>query len=128
MQAGELRYTPDHYWVAREGALAVVGITRQAQQALGDITYVELPPVGRKVRRQELVGVIESIKTATEMTTPVAGKVVAVNEALATTPEWINQDPQGRGWLFKLADVADAEWAPLLTATAYEARECDRQG
>jgi glycine cleavage system H protein len=118
MQAAELRYTPDHYWVAREGALAVVGITQPAQQALGDITYVELPPVGRKVRPQECVGVIESIKTASEMTAPVAGMVVAVNTSLATTPELINQDPQGRGWLYKLASVPAADWARLLTAAA----------
>jgi glycine cleavage system H protein len=121
MQAAELRYTPDHYWVAWEGDWVVVGITRQAQQALGDITYVELPLVGRKVRPQEIVGVIESIKTASEMTAPVAGLVVAVNTSLATTPELINQDPQGRGWLYKLASVSAADWARLLTRAAYEA-------
>jgi glycine cleavage system H protein len=118
MDATEPRDTQEPYWIAREGDLAVVGLTPAAQQAMGDVTYVELPRVGRTVRRLELVGIVESIKTASELTAPVAGRVAAVNDAVVTTPEIINRDPMGQGWLYKLDGVDAAEWSALRVTGA----------
>jgi glycine cleavage system H protein len=112
-------YTKTHEWALPEGDEVVVGITDYAQEQLGDVVYVELPQVGRKVAAQEAVAVVESVKTASDIYAPVAGVVVAVNEALASTPELINQDPYGEGWIFKLKPDNLSDLDGLLDAEAY---------
>jgi glycine cleavage system H protein len=116
-----LRYTQDHEWVRREGDEAVVGITAFAADELGDVVFVELPPVGRKLAAREVFGVIESVKTASDLYTPVAGEVVAVNDGLADAPELVNSSAYEEGWMLRLRpDDAQADEA-LLDAAAYRA-------
>ena len=114
-----LRYTKDHEWLRTEGDEAVVGITAYAADELGDIVFVELPEIGRTLAKDETLGVIESVKTASDLFAPVAGEVVAVNEALADAPELVNSEPYAGGWMVRLkpADAAAAE--ALMDAAAY---------
>ncbi|MGQ9510715.1 MAG: glycine cleavage system protein GcvH [Thermaceae bacterium] len=114
-------YAKTHEWALPEGGEVVVGITDRAQEQLGDVVYVELPQVGRKVAAQEAVAVVESVKTASDIYAPVAGVIVAVNEALTATPELINQDPYGEGWIFKLKPDNLSDLDALLDAEAYSA-------
>ncbi len=119
----DLRYTPDHEWLRIEGDEAVVGITEYAANELGDVVFVELPTPGMKLEPAQSFGVIESVKTASDLYSPAAGEVVAVNTALADKPELVNDDPYGDGWMIRvrLADPAAAS-APserLLDAAAY---------
>jgi len=115
------RYTKDHEWIAVEGDRGKVGITDYAQKQLGDVVFVELPEVGRRLKAGEQFGTIESVKAVSELYAPVAGEVVEANGPLADKPETINQDPHGAGWMvvLKLDSAADA--AALLDAAAYEA-------
>ncbi len=115
----ELTYTSEHEWVKIEGALAWVGITDHAQQQLGDITYVDLPEVGRRVDRMGELGTIESVKTAADFYAPLSGEVAEVNSDLGEHPEWINQDCYGRGWLVKLKEFNPEEVAELMSARGY---------
>ncbi|RIH85857.1 Glycine cleavage system H protein [Meiothermus luteus] len=115
----ELKYTKTHEWVRLEGEVAVVGITDFAQDALGDVVYVELPTVGRKVDAGEAVAVVESVKTASDIYAPMAGEVLEVNTALSEKPELVNQSPYGEGWLFKLR-VNPSDVAGLLSASEYQ--------
>jgi glycine cleavage system H protein len=117
----ELRYTADHEWLRREADEAVVGITAYAADELGDIVYVELPPVGRRLAAGEAFGVIESVKTASDLYAPAAGEVIAVNEALAGAPELVNGEPYGAGWMVRLRLDDAAADAALLDAPAYRA-------
>ncbi len=114
-----LRYSKDHEWLRTEGHEAVVGITAYAAEELGDIVFVELPEVGRVLTKDETLGVIELVKTASDLFAPVAGEVVAVNEALADAPELVNSEPYEGGWMvrLKLDDVSAAE--SLMDAAAY---------
>jgi glycine cleavage system H protein len=114
-------YTNQHEWVRIEGDLAVVGITDYAQQALGDVTYVELPQLGRDVRQMQEFAVIESVKAASDIYAPLSGRVAQVNEALTDAPETVNQDPYGSGWICKLADFGRDGLAHLLSPQQYEA-------
>jgi glycine cleavage system H protein len=116
----ELNYTSEHEWVKIEGALACVGITDHAQQQLGDITYVDLPKIGRRVERMGALGTIESVKTAADFYSPLSGEVAEVNSDLEEHPEWINQDCYGRGWLVKLKEFNPEELAELTTARGYK--------
>jgi len=120
MNPADLRYTKDHEWIGMEGDLAVVGISQHAQQALGDITFVDLPKVGKTLKRHDVLGVVESVKAASDIFSPVAGTVAAANEALNASPELINQDPCGRGWICKLSGVHAADLAGLMTLAQYE--------
>ena len=115
-----LRYTKDHEWLRTEGSEAVVGITAYAAEELGDIVFVELPEIGRSLSRDETLGVIESVKTASDLYAPLAGEVVAVNEALTDAPELVNDEPYGGGWMIRLRleDAAAAE--DLMDAAAYQ--------
>jgi glycine cleavage system H protein len=115
-----LRYSSEHEWVRVEGGNAVVGITDFAQDSLGDVVFVQLPEVGVLVEAGGSCAEVESTKSVSEIYAPVAGKVVEVNQALDTTPELLNQDPYGDGWIFKveLADAADVDG--LLDAAGYE--------
>lgn len=116
----ELRYTKTHEWVRVEGKIAVIGITDFAQEQLSGLTFVELPDVGDEIEAEDEVGVVESVKAASDVYAPVSGKVVEVNKALADTPELVNSDPYGQGWLFKVRMTNPEELDDLLDADAYE--------
>lgn len=118
----DLKYARSHEWV-RELAdgLVEMGISDHAQQALGDLVFVEVPAVGRTLQQGEACAVVESVKAASDVYAPVAGTVVAVNEALAQAPELINQDPYGGGWILRLKPGAQPTAADLLNAEAYAA-------
>lgn len=117
----ELRYTADHEWLRRDADAAVVGITAHAAEELGDIVFVELPNVGRRLATAEAFGVIESVKTASDLYAPAAGEVVAVNDALGASPELVNSDPYGAGWMVRLRLDDPAAVDDLLDASAYRA-------
>lgn len=117
----KIRYTREHEWVALEGAIAVVGITDHAQHALGDITFVELPKTGKHLKAHDALGVVESVKAASDIFAPVAGVVKEVNAALSAAPELINQEPYGKGWICKLEGVDAAAVQGLMTADQYDA-------
>jgi glycine cleavage system H protein len=115
----DLLYTTDHEWVRREaGGVVAVGITDHAQEALGDLVYVELPDVGRHVAHKEACAVVESVKAASDVYAPVAGEVTQRNDELAGRPELVNQDPYG-AWLFKLRIDDDGALASLLSPADY---------
>ena len=116
-----IKYTEEHEWLALEGNVATVGLTDFAQQQLGDIVFVDLPEIGKELEQDEEVAVIESVKAAGEIKSPVAGTVVAINEALADSPETVNQDPMGDGWFIKLRISSDADLGNLLDEAAYNA-------
>jgi glycine cleavage system H protein len=115
-----LKYTASHEWIRTEpdGTLTV-GITDHAQDALGDLVFIELPELGRKLAAEEACAVVESVKAASDVYAPVAGEVVAVNGAVVDTPGDLNKDPYA-SWLFRIKPAADSEPAGLLDATAYE--------
>lgn len=120
----ELRYASSHEWARLEADGSVtVGITDHAQEALGDVVFVELPEVGKSLGAGEAAGVVESVKAASDIYAPLAGEVIAVNEALADEPESVNSDPYG-AWFFKLKPASAADLDQLLTAAAYQA-SCD---
>jgi glycine cleavage system H protein len=117
----ELRYTTDHEWVRRDGAEAVVGITDFATEQLGDIVFVELPAVGTALVGGTAFGVVESVKAVSDLLSPLSATVSAVNEALTGSPELVNSDPYGEGWMIRVALPADADLEALLDADAYRA-------
>lgn len=113
------RYTKTHEWVAVEGKTVTIGITDFAQAQLGDVVFLELPNLGRKLAVRESFGVVESVKAASDLYSPVAGRVAAVNEKLATKPELVNQDPYGEGWLLKVELTGDLP-SDFLDEAAYK--------
>ena len=115
----ELKFSKDHEWVAMEGDVATIGITDHAQQALGDVVFVELPELGREVKAGEACAVVESVKAASDVYAPISGRVVEVNAALTDNPGAINSDPAGEGWFFKREATAPAELAELMDDSAY---------
>jgi glycine cleavage system H protein len=117
----DLRYSAEHEWVRVDGAAAVVGITDFAQDTLGDIVYVQLPDVGTALTRNATCSEVESTKSVSDIYAPVGGSVVEVNEALTTTPELVNSDPYGDGWIFKVEVADPAELDALMDAAAYRA-------
>ena len=120
-----LKYTKDHEWVAVNGDVATVGITLHAQDALGDVVFVDLPEVGQGYAQGEVAGVVESVKAAADVYMPIAGEVTEVNEALRADPSLANSDPMAGGWFFKLK-VADATQVDaLMDATSYEKFSAD---
>ena len=116
----DLKYTNDHEWLKIDGENAIIGITDFAQGELGDIVYVEVETEGESLESEEVFGTIEAVKTVSDMMMPVSGEVVEFNEELETTPELINKDPFGKGWIIKikLADVGDVD--KLIDADAYK--------
>ncbi len=116
-----LKYTEDHEWVQVEGDVATIGITQHAQDALGDVVFVELPEVGKSYTQKETAGVVESVKAAADVYMPVSGEVVAINEALQADPTLANSDPMGAGWFFKVKLSSPDEIAALLDEAAYKA-------
>ena len=116
-----LKYTEDHEWVQVEGDVATIGITQHAQDALGDVVFVELPEVGKSYTQKETAGVVESVKAAADVYMPVSGEVVAINEALQADPTLANSDPMGAGCFFKVKLSSPDEIAALLDEAAYKA-------
>ena len=115
------RYTKDHEWIRVDGNEAVIGITDFAQEQLGDIVYVELPEIGRKVAQGEEAGVVESVKAASEVYAPASGEVSAINAALTDDPARVNKDPAGEGWFFKLKLANPKELDALMDEAGYKA-------
>lgn len=124
----DLRYTKDHEWLRVAGDQGTVGITDFAQDALGDVVFVELPAVGSALGQGQTFGVVESNKTVSDLFAPVAGKVVAVNEELRARPELVNQDPYGAGWMIRLAVSGSGDGPDLLDAAGYRAHVEHEQG
>ena len=116
---GDRRYTTEHEWIKPDGELYVIGITAFAQDQLGDIVYVELPKVGDKVESGKAFGVIESVKTASDLYAPVSGEVVEVNSDLIDQPQSVNDDPYQAGWIIKIRAADPKEIDELLTAEQY---------
>lgn len=115
-----MKYTDDHEWARPEGDLVAVGITDFAQQQLGEVVFVELPEVDREVDQGEDTAVVESVKAAGEVKSPVSGTIVEVNEALADTPEKVNEDPTGEGWFYKLRPSDPGQLEAMLDEEAYQ--------
>ncbi len=116
----DLKYTKDHEWTRINGQTAVVGITDYAQEKLGSIVFVELPPIGQSFRQGEILATIDSVKAVAEVYAPLSGQVLEINEGLKDSPEWINQDAYGKGWIAKLKIDDAAEANHLLSAADYE--------
>jgi glycine cleavage system H protein len=117
----ELKYVKSHEWLRREAdGTVTIGITDHAQEALGDLVFVEVPAVGRKVAANEACAVVESVKAASDVYAPIAGEVVAANEALGSSPEILNSDPYGAGWMWKMKPANAADLDALLDAAGYE--------
>ena len=114
-----IKYTQDHEWVKVEGSTAVVGITVHAQDALGDVVFVDLPEVGKTLAQKDVAGVVESVKAAADVYMPVSGEVTEVNEALRADPSLANSDPLGAGWFFKVKLSDASQLDALLDETAY---------
>ena len=121
MYPDNFRYTKEHEWVLVEDNVATVGITDYAQQELGDVVYVELPEVGDKVVKDDPFGAVESVKAVSDLYAPVSGTVLEFNDALPETPETINEDPYGDGWMIKVRVAAGGD-AGLLSAADYKAQ------
>ena len=116
----DLHYSKDHEWVRVDGDQAIIGITDYAQNSLGDVVYVELPKAGDEFAANEPFGSVESVKAVSEVFTPIAGSVVAINESLADEPESVNSDPYGAGWMIRLKMSNPGVVDSLLTAAEYE--------
>ncbi|WP_043361052.1 glycine cleavage system protein GcvH [Belnapia sp. F-4-1] len=117
----ELKYTQDHEWVRADGDAATIGITDHAQNALGDVVFVDLPEVGREVAAGEAIAVVESVKAASDVYAPIAGRIVEVNSALTDDPGLINREPTGEGWFFKIEPADAGAVAALMDESAYAA-------
>ena len=120
-----LRYTDDHEWARLEGDSVTVGITEFAQDQLGELVFVELPTVGAVVTQGDEAAVIESVKAAGEVKSPVGGTIMEINESLVDTPEKVNDDPTGEGWIYKVAIADQTEWESLMDEAAYAALVAD---
>lgn len=120
MYPEELRYLDTHEWVKVDDKTAIIGITHYAQDQLGDLVYVELPEVGTDLKAKDPYGSVESVKAVSDVHSPVSGKVIEINEALQDTPEQVNQDCYGQGWMIKVEMSDPAEVESLLTAQDYQ--------
>lgn len=121
MTPKDLKFTKTHEWVKIEEKTAIVGLTDYAQDSLGDVTFIELPPVGKKVAKGKGCCVIESVKAASDIYAPVSGEVIAVNKELESHPEVINTDPYGKAWIVKIGNFTGNDLADLMDAAAYDA-------
>jgi glycine cleavage system H protein len=117
----EMKFSKDHEWIRLEGDIATVGITDHAQTALGDVVFVDLPEVGREVAAGEACAVVESVKAASDVYAPIAGRVMEVNGALVDNPGLVNAEPTGEGWFFRLEGVDAASVEGLMDESAYAA-------
>ncbi len=116
----DLKYSKEHEWVRVEGDKAVFGITEHAQAELGDITFIELPGMGREVKQSENLGTVESVKAASDICAPLSGEIIQVNEALRDRPELMNQSPYDEGWIYRISITDAGELDNLMDAAAYE--------
>jgi glycine cleavage system H protein len=116
----DLKYASTHEWARLEGDLVVTGISDHAQNSLGDLVYVEMPEVGAQLSAGQQAGVVESVKTASDIHAPIDGEVVEINPALEDDPELVNTDPYGEGWIYKIRPARAADLDDLLTAEQYE--------
>ncbi|HPS24605.1 MAG: glycine cleavage system protein GcvH [Bacteroidales bacterium] len=116
---GNLKYTKDHEWVRIEGEMAVIGITDYAQNQLGDIVFIDIQTVGESLEKEEVFGAIEAVKTVADAFMPLSGTVEAMNEALESAPEMVNQDPYGEGWMIRIKISDPDQIGGLLTPEAY---------
>ena len=121
MYPADLKYTKEHEWIKLEGEKGRVGITHHAQEALGDLVFVELPKVGRRLRQMETFGVVESVKAVSDLYSPASGEVVEVNSALEAKPEMVNKECYGAGWMILVKLTDPKELGTLMDARAYEA-------
>lgn len=119
MYPEELKYTNEHEWVRADGDVYTVGITDYAAEQLGDVTYVELPEVGKEVKQHGEAATVESVKAASDVYAPVSGKITEVNNALDETPELVNDSPYDQGWFFKMTDIDTSQLDGLMDAAAY---------
>ena len=117
-----LKYTSDHEWVREENGDVVIGITEHAQSQLGDVVFVELPAAGTIFNKGATFGTVESVKAVSDLFAPISGEVIEANETLADTPELVNSDPFGKGWMVKLKPKQPQELAALMDAAAYEGK------
>jgi glycine cleavage system H protein len=117
----ELKYSSDHEWAKANGDIIRIGITDYAQDALGDVVFVDLPKVGTAVDAHAALGEVESTKSVSEIYSPVGGTVTAVNDTLSTSPEFVNSDPYGEGWICEITTTSGADFDALLDAAGYEA-------
>ena len=116
-----LKYTKDHEWVSLDGDLATVGITDFAQRELGDIVYVEVETLDQTLAKDEVFGTVEAVKTVSDLFLPLSGEIIEFNDALESTPETVNSDPYGEGWMVKVKISDASEWDQLMDADAYKA-------
>ena len=116
-----LRYTDDHEWARLEDNTVTVGITEFAQDQLGELVFIELPTIGGAVTQGDEAAVIESVKAAGEVKSPVGGTIMEINESLVDTPEKVNEDPMGEGWIYKVTIADPSEWESLMDEAAYAA-------
>jgi len=116
-----LKYTKDHEWIKLDGDIATIGITEFAQRELGDIVYVEIETAGKSLEAEAVFGTVEAVKTVSDLFLPVAGTITEVNPALAATPELVNSDPYGEGWMVKMQVKNTADIQELMDADAYAA-------
>jgi glycine cleavage system H protein len=117
----ELKYSTDHEWARANGDIVRIGITDYAQDALGDVVFVDLPKVGTALDAHATLGEVESTKSVSEIYSPVSGTVTAVNDSLSTSPEFVNSDPYGEGWICEITTTSSADYDALLDAAGYEA-------
>lgn len=115
-----LKYTKDHEWVSIEGDVATVGITHFAQKELGDIVYVEVETLDQSLEKDEVFGTVEAVKTVSDLFLPLTGEIIAFNDALESTPEAVNSDPYGAGWMIKIKIANTSEIDSLLTDEEYK--------
>ncbi|MDC0707440.1 glycine cleavage system protein GcvH [Stigmatella sp. ncwal1] len=115
----DVKYTKDHEWARKQGSAIVVGLTDHAQRQLGDVVYVELPKAGDTFDASEPFGSVESVKAVSEVFAPISGKVLKVNDSLTDSPETVNDDPYGEGWLIEIQPSSPSQWDELLDSSAY---------
>lgn len=120
MSPVDLLYTKEHEWIRVDGETGVVGITDHAQKELGEVVYIELPKVGDKVKAGQTFGSVESVKAVSELFTPVSGEVVEINEEIGNTPEILNEDSYGQGWLIKILLADPSETGDLMSNEEYD--------
>ena len=118
----DLKYTESHEWIRSEGEIGIVGITDFAQDSLGDIVFLELPKAGTSFQQGENIGVVESVKTVSDILAPVSGEITEVNSALEASPQSVNRDPYGSGWLFRIRLANSDEIASLLSSSDYKTK------
>ena len=120
MYPDEFYYTKDHEWIKIEAGKAIVGITEFAQKQLGDVVYLELPKVGTQFESHQSLGVVESVKAVSDIYSPISGEIIEANEELNDSPELVNQDPHGKGWIIQLKIKDESELEKLMSASEYE--------